>query len=766
MSGALDDIRVIDFGQFIAGPLTGMLLADQGADVIKVDPPGGPSWDTPANATWNRGKRSLVLNLKDGADIQTARRLIASTDVVIENFRPGVMERLGLGHEAMTAAHPRLLYCSLPGFAADDPRAAQPAWEGVVAAATASYRQGQGSGGAPLFTAVPIASTYAAFIASVSIISALYSREHDGRGQHIEVPLFDATFAAIGANGLSVRGSEASGGRPKDFGGGIFECADGRWVQVALAKPHFQQRFAQAAGLADRVDIDRLASELSERDKLAAMLPTLFRERPADEWEALGAQADLPLIKVRSAGEWIDVDHARASATIVDLDDPQLGPTAQPNSPVRLAGADPRDRQPRHALDVDRDSVLANLDGGTGEDSQPAEAQSASRATALEGVTVIDLSQVLAGPMGGRTLAEFGADVVKINPPDEQGAGIRFSVHRYHTDVNRAKRTMLLDLKRPGALDLFWRLLEDADVVLHNFRPGTLERLGIDYATARQRRPGIIYVSITAYGADGPWGGRPGYEPFGQAPTGLSARQGGSDKPLGQPFAVNDYGTGLMSSFAAVLSLFARERTGEGSEAEAALAFTGSILQSPYLIDYDGKQWDEPAGLDATGWGPLQRLYRSNEDDTDGDWFFLGARDRQLADLARVPGLDGVDGLSGASLEAELERRFAEGSAEEWCERLVAAGIGAHRLTGIAELMDDPWVIAHGLSLTRAHDNGSEITTVGPVARLSGTPVVAGRPAVSPGADGLAILEGLGLGDEFEALIEAADAPAPVAGDD
>src|SRR3989304_5215660 len=105
MTGALDGIRVIDFGQYIAGPLTGMFLADQGADVIRVDPPGGPRWDTPANATWNRGKRSIVLDLKAAGDLETARRLIATADVVIENFRPGGMERLGLGAPAMTAAN-------------------------------------------------------------------------------------------------------------------------------------------------------------------------------------------------------------------------------------------------------------------------------------------------------------------------------------------------------------------------------------------------------------------------------------------------------------------------------------------------------------------------------------------------------------------------------------------------------------------------------------------------------------------------------------
>src|SRR5438874_8666167 len=102
MTGALDGLRVIDFGQYVAGPLAAMLLADQGAEVVRVDPPGGPRLDTPANATWNRNKRSIVLDLKQSGDCDTARHLVETADVVIENFRPGVMQRLGLGAEAMT----------------------------------------------------------------------------------------------------------------------------------------------------------------------------------------------------------------------------------------------------------------------------------------------------------------------------------------------------------------------------------------------------------------------------------------------------------------------------------------------------------------------------------------------------------------------------------------------------------------------------------------------------------------------------------------
>ena len=754
MGQILDGIRVIDFGQYIAGPLTAMFLADHGADVVRVDPPGGPRWDTPANAVWNRGKRRITLGLKRSDDVAIARQLVAGADVVIENFRPGVMDRLGLGAAAMTTAAPRLVYCSLPGFASDDPRAALPAWEGVVGAASGMYRSRTGDGAS--FTAIPIASTFAALVAATSIASALYSREHDGRGQRIEVPLFDAMFEAIGANGMFIDG-KVQGKRPNDFGGGIFQCSDGRWVQLMLAKPHFIERFVTGAGLTDRFDLDGLRSDREVRQALLAALPEIVAGRTADEWEEFGDIVDVPLIKIRSAAEWLECEHGRASGSVLALDDPEYGPMTQPNSPVRLSRNDVPSAA-AHRLDEDRESILAELAAhgapatppGTPPGTAPGEASDAAlpapRSAALEGVTVLDLSQVLAGPMAGRTLAEFGASVVKVNPPNEAGAGIRMSLHRYHTDVNRAKESMLLDLKQPGGLDVAWRLIEASDVVVHNFRAGVMERLGLSYEEASRRRPGIIYISVSTYGA-GPWGGRPGYEPFGQAVTGVSLRQGGDGRPGMQPYAVNDYGTGLSAALAATLALFHRARTGEGQEGAAALAYTGAILQSPYGFAYEGKRWDEPQGPDARGHTPLQRLYEASD-----GWLFLAATPSQLPALAGIDGLNGLDALSDGALEAELEARLRTRPAADWCALITGQGIGAHVLVPIADLMVDPWVVAHGLSVTRLHDTGEQITTVGPAARLARTPVTAGRPAASPGADGVAVLTQIGLAEQVEEL--------------
>jgi crotonobetainyl-CoA:carnitine CoA-transferase CaiB-like acyl-CoA transferase len=742
--GALDGIRVVDFGQWMAGPLTAMLLGDQGAEVVRVDPPGGPRWQTPANAIWNRGKQGVVLDLRTAAGLAAARRRIGQADVVIENFRPGVMKRLGLDADEVTRDHPGLIYCSLPGFASDDPRATVPAWEGVLGAATGAYA------GAARFTALPTSSGYGALMAAVAIVMALIARARDGIGQRIEVPLFDATVLAIGSAALLVNG-KPDGARPDDPWAGVFPCADGRWVRLSLATFRFVKRFVAAAGRADwiekgYVEADRpgrLARGTELRARLDAELLAVFRDKPAAEWEELGRRAQVPLTLVRSTAEWLGCEHPRAAGILAEVDDSELGRMLQPGLAVRLSATPGAVR-----------SRLHSEAGSAGALDPPASSSASSAAVApsppaLEGVRVVDLTQVLAGPTSTRTLAEFGADVVKINNPAEEGAGYRWQVHRYHTDVNRGKRTILLDLKTSEGLEVFRRLIQDADVVVQNFRPGVAERLGVGYEEVRAIRPDIVYASVSLLGSGGPWSDVAGYEPNAQAVTGMMTRMAGAaGTPAMQPFAANDYATGLLGSFAIALALFHRGRSGVGQEVETSLAAAATLLQLPYLQSYAGKVWDEPAGPDALGWGPLQRLYQAS----DGG-LFLGAAESQRVTLDAVPGLSGIMGLTGAELESALATRFASRPVAEWVSALTGAGLGAHAVVPVAQIVQDPWVVAHGLAVTREHRGGDMITTIGPPARLSRTPVTPGRPVSPPGGDAAEILGRIGLADRLADLV-------------
>ena len=747
MAGALEHIRIIDFGQYIAGPLAGMLLADQGADVVRVDPPGGPRWDTPANSTWNRGKRSITLDLKKADDLETARSLIESADVVIENFRPGTMDRLGLGADAMTKANPRLVYCSIPGFASDDPRAAMPAYEGIVGAAAASFRPPDPTSPRPVYTAIPIASVYGAFQSVVAIVVALNARERDGVGQRIEVPLFDSMFQSIGRFGVRVHDAPPAIPRLQELWGGIFQCSDGEYVRFGGSGNQNFRQFVEAAGITSwdgegLTDFERPLDDERFRAEAQQRIEDLFLTRTAQEWEDLIAEAGSEGAVCRTSAEWFDHPHSRESQMVVEVDDPTYGKMLQPGVNARMSLTPGRVRGPAPKPDQHRDEILAELKPRAAANGPaPGDVMRA----ALDGVKVLDLCIILAGPTMGRTLAEYGANVIKIDNPR------RGSTVARHNDINRGKRSILLDLKSDEGRDIFWKMLEDADVVAQNYRAGRLEALGLGYEEVRKRKPDIIYASLNAYGHIGPWAERPGHEGFAQATAGMNRRFGGDGVPESQPNPVNDYGTGFMGAYGVALALLHRQRTGEGQHIDSALAYTAMTLQSPFMQQYEGKEWTETSGQDALGTGPLHRAYQASD-----GWFFIGAPESALATLSGLDGLSGIDALRGDALASSLEERFLGSSVAAWVERLSAAGIGAQRvITNPRELMTDPWVESHGLSLTREHDEIGMVTTCGPAPRLSRTPVRPGIPAPKPGIHGQEILEEHGLGSRYESLLES-----------
>jgi crotonobetainyl-CoA:carnitine CoA-transferase CaiB-like acyl-CoA transferase len=747
MAGALAGVRVIDFGQYIAGPLAAMLLSDQGAEVIRVETPGGPRMETPANRVWNRGKQSIVLDLKAPGDLATARALIETADVVIENFRPGVMDRLGLGLEAMTAANPRLIYCSMPGFAADDPRSETPGWEGVIAAAASTVGFGElaepaanGATQRPIYTAIPAHSSFAAFWTAVCVAMALNARERDGVGQVVEVPLFDATFTALGyraqkihagGDGLAADMRAAMG---RAFGraaliAGVQRCKDGRFIYVHPGNKNIGD-FMRAIG-ADQLSGDGAAEEAK----------AIFLTRTAKEWEALGAEVKTEVVACRSTEEWIKAEQAQGSSMLAKVADAIHGEMTQPGLQAHLDHCE-GEIGPASAPDADRAAVLKGLKTR----APAARGEPPSPLAALAGKKVLDLCIVLAGPTCGRTLAEFGANVIKIERPAALGAQRQLaaaSPHAFNIDINRGKRSLVIDLKTPAGLEVFGALVKDADVVVQNFRHGVNERLGFGYEAVKAINPQIVYASLNMYGYDGPWAERPGHEQLGQMGVGPAVRYGGEAEPLLQHVgAINDYGTGLMGAYAVALALYHRERTGEGGHVWTSLAHTAQILQSPFFYDYAQREpWDEARGQDAWGANALQRYYATSD-----GWIFFGAAREQTRAVAGVAGLEGFP-VAGpdADIAAFLFERLAGAPTATWTSRLTAAGVGVHAVTRLEDVMADPWVREHGLIISREHSGIGLIDQAGPPPRLSRTPVAPGVPAPPIGADGRAILAEHGL---------------------
>lgn len=745
--GPLSDLRVVDFGHHVAGPLASLMLAEQGADVVHVEAPGGSAYSELRDAFLNRSKRRVALDLKSAGDLEIARRLVASADVVIENFRPGVLERLGIDLGSARAADPGLITCSIPGFGRTDPRSGLRGFEGVVQAATGNWqpRAGEEPKGwdwdRPTFSALPIASHIAAYLAATSVVMAAIARRRSSLGQHVEVPLFDAMFTLIGHSGAYV--DSAGLRQPRGIhqrGAGAFRCLDGRYVQFDTSSPRHLTWFARAAGLLGSVERDLLDlsrnTDPEVNERLHACLRELFLTRPAAYWEELGNEAGAAMGFVRTPAEWISTEQAVASGAVVHVEDPLLGPLWSAGAPVRLGGFGDQPVAPRHPPGADNGDVLDELDR-LGPRLRP-EGMENGLEKALSGVRVLDLGLALAAPTCGRILSEFGAEVVKLNAPNAGVGGY----------LNRGKDSVLVDLDSLEGQEVYWRLVESSDVVVENFSPGTAERLGIGPDEVRARRPEVVYTSISCYGRTGPWARHRGWERQGQAVTGIMER---TELPsvLG-PYNIVDIGTGILASFGTALALYDRQRSGEGQLVCASLAQTATYHQSSFMFDFADHVPSEPRGYETLGLGPLQRYYQASD-----GWFFLGARQGDLGALGELTGRSDLGDLPGPELEKVLEGFFASRSASSWAAELDSVGVAAQRAVSVAELMKDETVRARGLSVTQEVEGAGSCTMPGVSPQLSGTPCAPGEPPHRPGSDARHVLEAVGLGERLEHLERA-----------
>ncbi|MCK8646704.1 CaiB/BaiF CoA transferase family protein [Mycobacterium colombiense] len=763
MTGALSGLRVVDFGQYIAGPLVAQLLGDQGAEVIRVERPGGPSWRSDANAVLQRGKHNIVLDLKDGHDLDTAREIIRRSDILVENFRPAVMDRLGLGYDQLRSENPRLVYSSIPGFASSDQRSTLYAHEGVVSSAAGLYAQRDfNPAAAPTVNTLPIASVFAALISLNSITAALIARERTGRGQRVEVSMFDAAYEVI-----RFYADRVTDDKPKEESndavvpvtfqlGGSFDpptashylCADGKWVHLSWLEGRQLETFAgmvgktaewQAAGVLD-IPLSRFWHDDRVRETVTRNLQEVFLQRPAAEWERI-ANPECDLTECQTAEHWLLYDEqARVSRAVVTVTDPLLGLTHQLGHPVSLSETPSEVQFARQVPDEGRSRVEELL--ATADVMDIDDAGQETVASALQGITAIDMCQLLAGPTVCRILAEYGADVIQIiNPNGRAAIG-------YHRSTNGGKRSITLDLKKPGGLEVFERLVQGADVLSTNFSDAVATRLGTSEADVRKIREDIIYSRLSAHGNVGPRAEYRGHEQVGQTVTGVQVRFGkDADHPIMQPFAINDVGSGHLTAWGVLLGLYNRARTGGGQWVGSSLAHTASLYGLPFMVAHGGRDWDDPGGLKFVGYGPTERLYRA----TDG-WFFLAAPeslDVRRA-LATVEGLEGLD--SDDDLESQLAARFSTASATTWATRLAAAGFGAHKWNSIEEAMEDQWARSNGLSVDVTFADGFAGRLVGPAPRLSDTPMRMGAPAQAMGAETMEILRSLDNID-VEALV-------------
>jgi len=747
--GALVGLKVLDFGQYIPGPMLGMLLSDQGAEVIKVERPGGdPARTEPAFSTWNRGKRSIVLDLKTPEGQANAVALAKQADIVIENYRPGVADRLGIGYETLSKANPQLLYCSIPGFGEDSPHRNERGWEGIVSASTGTY-QPYDETEEPLFLPLPTASTFAAIVSAVSVGMAVVARDRNGKGQRIEVPMHSAMFSAIGRNLVKLFDIDPPSldEFPRNVMAHQYECKDGKFLQSQGGYAVFVGQLMAAAGRPEWVEeLESLYNVETDPEVIQmwkGRFEEMFMERDAKQWEDDIAAANGVGTVCKPVEEWLSHEHALAGKMVIQMDDAQYGIMKQPGVQVRLRGTPGAIQFRAPTLGEHTDEILAELKTNTAKPVTP-KSGGESIMHALEGLRVLDLCIVLAGPTCGRTLGEFGADVIKIDDPSRP-----YNIPG-NTDVNRGKRSIQINLKTPEGLEVFYKLLETADIVVENNRKSSLSRLGISFEQLKARKPDIIHASLNAFGYDGPWSERPGWEQLAQATAGIQVRRGGRDgTPKLLPYPMNDYGTGLMGAYAVALAVHERNRTGQGQTVNSGLALTAGLLQSPYFLDYEGYERNEPEGLGVRGFDAKSRLYEA----ADGWMYFHCPDDFAWSNLTRLDDFSELSAGDDAALTQSIADVISSKSIADWSKLINPTGVSVMANRLVEDFRDDEDIRKAGLIVKRDHPDFGQAEHLGSVARLSETPMRVGRPTPLLGSETDDILSEAGYtGEQIESM--------------
>jgi alpha-methylacyl-CoA racemase len=388
MPGALDGVRVLDLTRLLPGGFCTLLLADMGADVLKVEdtgtgdyirwmPPyyGGEDQQREGTASayflaLNRNKRSLRLNLKDERGRDVLLRLVGDYDVVVESFRPGVMDRLGVGYDALRARNPRVIYCPISGYGQDGPLTARSGHDTNYLALNGLLGLTGRRGGPPIQSAGQIADLGGGgLMAAVGILAALHERERSGEGQVVDVSMTDGALSWLAMVAARYFAEERVPRRGEpELAGGIacyfpYETKDERWVSLGALEPKFWQNWCNGVG---RPDLIERQFEHPDSDA-GAEVAAVFRGRTRDEWTAFAGEHDCCLEPILDLDEVLDSELVRARGMVVELDQPGIGPVKQVGAPIKLSRTPADTSGAAPALGADTDDVLREI----GVDPQP-----------------------------------------------------------------------------------------------------------------------------------------------------------------------------------------------------------------------------------------------------------------------------------------------------------------------------------------------------------------------------------------------------------
>ncbi len=376
MEAALSDVVVIDLSRVLAGPYCTMMLGDMGATVIKIEQPGkgddtrhfGPPYVAGESAYYlglNRNKRSITLDFNNPEHEKRLFELVSTATVLVENFRPGMLERQGLGYETLRALNPGLIYCSISGYGHDGPYAMRPGYDFVAQAESGIMSVTGEVEGEPQRVGSPVADVSAGLYACMSILAALHVREKTGKGQHIDISLLEAAVSLLSnvSSNYLISGEEAErygNGHPNIVPYQAFHTQDG-YIVVSCGNDRLYQTFCRLLGREDLATDPRFATNpqrVRNREELVPILQEQFLQRETGDWLTALRAAGIPCGPINTVSQVFSDPHLQARGFIWECEHPTAGTIKLSGSPIRLSETPTRLYKAPPLLGEDNDSLL------------------------------------------------------------------------------------------------------------------------------------------------------------------------------------------------------------------------------------------------------------------------------------------------------------------------------------------------------------------------------------------------------------------------
>ena len=696
---ALDDIIVIDASQGKAAALCSMLLADNGARVIKIGQSRDHMDSDPEFAILDRGKEFCAVSLEEKDKIV---KLISRADVLIDDLDVGDERRKHLDFEDLVVLNPGLVHCSMTPFGTDGPIRMEPHIPDLVKARMGIFHSAPGFREGHIYVVHPIVEVGAGILAAQGVVAALFSRLVTLSGRKLETSLMAGAllFTPL-AGGTSVpqqtRNSTAVGGAPFYS---VYECSDGKWLQLGCIHLGFIDQASSVMGIAD-VLLDpkygggRIPTDDSAREELFEIVKNIMKSDSSGNWATRLEEADVPFAIVATVSEAMANTQVIHNGLIHELIDPVFGEMTQYGLTLQLSGTPGHIKGPRKEVGWDE------LELSPQQQDYVFSPTLLATELPLEGVKVGDITNVIAGPVAGRLLADLGADVLKIETFTGDFSRGPSAIFR---SLNSNKRSISIDSKNPDCKDTLQHIVSECDALVANLRPGATERMGIGGQQLREINPTIVETHVTAFGWDGPLSSRPGVDPLAQAYMGLQHAQGGEGN---QPsylshLAPCDYSGGALAAYGTVLGLYVKKKTGIGQKIDTNLLNMGTLMVNGDFASFKGKEPRRLSDPGQHGMSDFRRLYKTSD-----GWIFVNAEGNnsslQLLEVMNVRNASCIDSKKHSCIGIDLENKFVERDSEYWLKFLVSNGISAAPSVEhfSSNIFEDNQVIANGMMCTK-----------------------------------------------------------------